>query len=203
VTLAWRSVLPIEGALVLGSVQVDWWFAGGWAIDLFLGRQSRPHADLDVSCFRPDVETVRASLPDWQFFAADSGRLELLAASQEVPRDVHVLWCRPRGGTAWELEILIEEREGSDWIFRRNSAVRRPAAEVSWNAPRGLRCIRPEIQLLYKAKGTRDHDHGDFHHVLPRLDVPALRWLRSSLNHTLAPDEWAQAVDARLALVDS
>ena len=31
---------------------VDWWIAGGRAIDLYLGWETRPHEDVDVEMFR-------------------------------------------------------------------------------------------------------------------------------------------------------
>jgi hypothetical protein len=41
-----------------------WWIAGGWAVDLFLGEQTRVHDDVDVAVLRRDehelVELVGA-----------------------------------------------------------------------------------------------------------------------------------------------
>ncbi len=37
------------------SLTVPWWIAGGWALDLFAGDQSRPHKDLDVGILRNDA----------------------------------------------------------------------------------------------------------------------------------------------------
>jgi len=31
-----------------------WWVAGGWAIDLHLGHQSRAHQDIDIAVLRRD-----------------------------------------------------------------------------------------------------------------------------------------------------
>jgi hypothetical protein len=39
------------------------WSAGGWALDLFVGAQSRPHDDLDVRILRRDVLEVLSTLP--------------------------------------------------------------------------------------------------------------------------------------------
>lgn len=38
------------------DVSVTWRIAGGWAIELFVGRSVRDHSDLEIGCFRPDVE---------------------------------------------------------------------------------------------------------------------------------------------------
>src|SRR3954467_9865612 len=42
-----------------------WWFAGGWAIDLFLGRITREHADIEIGVFRRDQAMLREHLSDW------------------------------------------------------------------------------------------------------------------------------------------
>lgn len=41
----WEPFSPAEAARELDGMPCRWWIAGGWAIDLNLGRQSRAHAD--------------------------------------------------------------------------------------------------------------------------------------------------------------
>jgi hypothetical protein len=35
-----------------------WWVAGGWALDLVLGRKTRPHADLEISMLTGDQQAL-------------------------------------------------------------------------------------------------------------------------------------------------
>ncbi len=51
-------------------VSVKWWIAGGWAIELFVGRSVRGHSNLEVGCFRLDFEHVIAQLPGWELMGA-------------------------------------------------------------------------------------------------------------------------------------
>ncbi|HEU5381678.1 MAG TPA: hypothetical protein VFV38_40175 [Ktedonobacteraceae bacterium] len=44
---------------------IPWWIAGGWALDLFLGVQTREHEDLDVLFLRRDHHEIRARLQGW------------------------------------------------------------------------------------------------------------------------------------------
>src|SRR4051794_4265974 len=46
-----------------------WWIAGGWAIDLFLDRVTRPHGDLEIGIWRDDQPRVRSVFPTrtWHF----------------------------------------------------------------------------------------------------------------------------------------
>ena len=51
---AWRAWHPDEAAHLLAGTEVPWAVAGGWAIDLHLGRQTREHGDLEVAIPRAD-----------------------------------------------------------------------------------------------------------------------------------------------------
>jgi hypothetical protein len=42
----WRQTNPVEVFEWLHTLPVYWWIAGGWALDLFLGETTRPHADI-------------------------------------------------------------------------------------------------------------------------------------------------------------
>src|SRR5690242_8731579 len=59
----------------LAARELGWAVAGGWAIDLFLGRVTRQHADVDIAVWRDEHERLREALPEWRFSIADSGKL--------------------------------------------------------------------------------------------------------------------------------
>lgn len=63
----WCSPKPADVPELLAGATVPWWVAGGCAIDLFLNAQTRPHADLDLSCFRDDLGAVLRQLPNGTF----------------------------------------------------------------------------------------------------------------------------------------
>src|SRR3954467_9622826 len=89
----WDPASPHDVAQLFVNVTVPWWIAGGWAIDLFLDRETRPHADLDVGVLRRDVGEVLDSIPDLEAFEAKDGALTRL--SRTTPRrEVNGLWCR-------------------------------------------------------------------------------------------------------------
>jgi hypothetical protein len=91
----WRMTLPAVAASWLSFLDVRWWIAGGWALDLFIGAQTRPHADLDIGILRRDVGEVLRHLSSWEFFEAQEGVLTRLRAAQDLRPDVHSLWSRP------------------------------------------------------------------------------------------------------------
>lgn len=189
----WSAATPAAAQEWLRSVRARWWIAGGWALDLYLGRQTREHTDLDVSCFRADFGALRAALDSWEFHVASEGTLRRLAAGDGLRAEDHVLWCRPVGAPQWTLEIMLEDRDGADWVFRRDPAIRRAADDLVLATEAGVTFLRPEVQLLYKAKAPRPRDHDDLKAVLPRLDRAAVEWLRRALVRAHPGHPWIVA----------
>ncbi len=62
---AWDAWRPERVAERLAGVDVPWYVAAGWAVDLFLreqgpGPQSRPHDDLEIGVGHPWIDRVLA-----------------------------------------------------------------------------------------------------------------------------------------------
>ena len=191
----WKSAAPEDACAWLRGSRATWWVAGGWALDLYLGRKTRDHVDIDIGCFRPDFPELRAALDRWEVHVASEGNLRALSSEEEPRAEDHVLWCRPEGSPHWELEIMLEEREGEDWVFRRDPAVRMPAERLALTTEKGTPFVRPEVQLLYKAKEARQKDANDWKAVLPSLDRDALAWIRSALLRAHPTHPWIAAID--------
>jgi hypothetical protein len=191
---AWRTVDPATGAGWFSALEVPWWIAGGWALDLYLGRQSRAHADLDIGVRRADITTVLAALPSWEIFEAKDGALTRLGAGEAPRLAVHSLWCRPAGTTLWVFELMLDESIDDTWWYRREPSIRRPLSTVVQRNRSGLPYLAPEIQLLYKARGLRAQDQADFELIAPLLDATARAWLVESLARTEAGHPWIGAL---------
>jgi hypothetical protein len=194
----WSDWTPNDVGTALRDCAVPWWIAGGWALDLVPNAASRAHSDIDISCFRDDCAGLRTSLPGWEFYGAHRGELIHLDKQTPVPTYVHGLWCRPQRATIWHFEVLIEEREAGEWVYRRNRDVRRAVPELCWREASGLSVVRPEVQLLYKSKNARPNDVIDFRRTLPLLDRPGLVWLREALNRTEPSHAWLAEIEEHL-----
>jgi hypothetical protein len=177
----WRPVLPAEVMQWLSPLSVPWWIAGGWALDLFLGQVSRPHADIDVGIFRADAPRVCTSLSEWKFFEARDGAITRLDARSAPHAAVNSLWCRRGDETEWSLELLLDEGNADRWTFRRDSKIGRALEAAIRRTGGGIPYLAPEIQLLYKSKLVRPKDQMDFDRVIPRLGRDARAWLRDSI----------------------
>ena len=95
-----------------------WGIAGGWAIDLFLQRQSRAHADIDVAMLRDDQQKLRSRLREGRAEKVIGHRLSPWVADEELTpplHEIHVTW--PDG---FHLEFLLNDcsrdtHSGSSW----------------------------------------------------------------------------------------
>jgi hypothetical protein len=65
-----------------------------------------------------------------------------------------------------------------------------PLRELVRLGPGGCPYLRPEVQLLYKAKQRRAKDEADFAAVAPLLDPDPRRWLRAALARIHPSHPW-------------
>ncbi|MFJ7744735.1 nucleotidyltransferase domain-containing protein [Peribacillus sp. NPDC097295] len=156
-----------------------WFFAGGWAIDLFIGRETRPHQDMEIALFRSDQLILKEYLKDWDFKKVVKGRFypwgnEFL----ELP--IHELYAlNTTNGD--ELEVLLNEEKDGAWTFRRDRTITHPLKSVWSYSDTGIPYLNPEIVLLYKVKNTREKDHQDFMSIVDLLDDERKQWLRNAI----------------------
>jgi hypothetical protein len=183
---------------LLASVRSRWWIAGGWALDLFVGTQTRLHEDLDIGILRRDVPRVIDSMTGWELFEAKHGHLRRLGGRSPEP-DVHSLWCRPTGQREWAVELMLDEAEDDAWVFRRERSIRCPLDSLIGRTTDGTPYLVPEIQLLYKAGRARPKDDADFQRVAPHLDSSARAWLRDALARLDARHDWLGALESPCA----
>ena|SRR6266850_2411705 len=195
----WQAVRPNEAVSWFSSVKVPWWIAGGWALDLFVGKETRPHQDLDIGLFRRDAPEMLRAFAAWEFFEAKSGVLTRLRAGETPALDVHSLWGRPVGTELWTLELMLDESENDMWVFRREPAIRRAPSTIVRRNSEHIPYLAPEIQLLYKAKSPRDRDQVDFTRIAPCLDPTSRAWLLDALVRLTPDHEWISAIDRRSA----
>jgi len=165
---------PREIQSLFRSAGFRWWIAGGWALDLFMGNQSRPHFDMDVAVARRDQSLAHQYLYGWDFQYAVPGTsdpvvFESWTSGQTLGSEIHGSWARERPGSPWRFEFLFHEIDEDVWSFRYCRDVRHPLERIEGRTAQGIFYLRPEIALLYKAARRRDVDEEDFRRVLPYL----------------------------------
>jgi hypothetical protein len=181
----WHPLTPSEAQAVFAPLAIDWWIAGGVAIDLFVGRTTRAHGDVDVAVLRRDVLRLAPLLAEWDVCIAHSGGLTPWDGTELAPEH-HQFWARRPWADAWSYEILLEHTESNDWLYRRDTRVRMPLARIGRRTSDGLPYLAPEVCLLYKSPpvtvgDVAERNAADFDVASPLLDERARTWLRDAL----------------------
>jgi len=183
----WEPLSLEEIKRLLGPVAAPWWVAGGHALDMFLGHETRQHLDIDVAILRRDQKAFLDALRKWDVQIAHNGELIPLKPGEAVTKpEHHELWARETVDGPWRLELLLEESDGKRWSYRRNDRIGLNVADLGRRDPYGIQFIRPEVMLLYKSHSPRPVDETDFLYALPRLDVAQKGWLCGAL-YTIDP----------------
>jgi hypothetical protein len=163
--------LPVEEvAELLAGLEVPWWIAGGHAIDLFAGHQTRPHGDTDVLIRRQDQLDVQAHLSGWDLYRATYPGLVPWEEGEFLTGRYRDIWCRPHHGAPWKLQFMLQDTEGEWWLFKRDRSIRRRLSDITCHTPAGVPYLAPEVQLLHKARlPILDKDAADFDVALPLM----------------------------------
>ena len=189
----WENFDPSRLSSLMRSFDAPWWVAGGRALDLWMGRQTRAHQDVDVAVLRDDQKRLHEAFGGWElYYATTDHRLLPYQADRWLEVPLHGVWVRPASHTPWLCEFLLNEHEGQQWVYRRNPAVRKPLAEVGVTALGGVPILVPEIVLLYKAHELTEKDEADFRTTLPHLTASRKAWLLGALDETTPKHPWAR-----------
>jgi len=171
-------------AKLLADFSCLWGFCGGWAIDLFLRRATRPHPDIDVAFLRRDQFMLHSYLErrGWELHKVVNGKPLPWPADEFVELPVHEIRCTNPEFSPDAFEALLNEAEGDDLLFRRDPAVKLPLRKAFIRSESGLPILAPEVVLLYKAKyHSHEENITDFRNTLPHFDPARLAWLQQAL----------------------
>lgn len=191
---AWDAWHPSEVARHLGAVDMPWYVTAGWALDLFHGRQTRDHEDIEIAVPAEGFPAVRFALSEFELYAIGAGLAHRL--TPETLAATHQTWVREQTTALWRLDVVREPWDGNTWVFRRDSRVRLPRTRVIAHTDNGIPYAQPEVVLLYKAKDVREKDEADFAAVLPLLGSSRRNWLSEALTLVYPGHRWLEALRA-------
>jgi Aminoglycoside-2''-adenylyltransferase len=184
---------PLWAALtVLPEVQAPWAVAGGWALDLFLGRVTRAHGDVDLAVLRRDQLAWQAALTahGWTLNVAHGGALRPWREQERLELPLHGIWAtHPTHGF---LELLLNESDAAGaFRFRRDPSLVLPLERAFVPSPHGPPILAPKVVLLYKASDpTRAENAADWREASPALSAEARAWLVSPLTRVSPEHPW-------------
>lgn len=189
---AWEAWSPAEAAARLDGSGVGWWVVAGWAIELFLGEQIRPHGDLEIAIQAADFPRLRSHLEDVEFFAVGSGEIIALASGEEIDPEFHQRWILEPGPQKWRMDVMLQPGDGDTWVFRRDESITAPRSEMVGMTSDGIPFERPQGVLLYKAKAARPKDEADFAACVAVMDAESRRWLADALTRAHPGHPWIE-----------
>ena len=151
---AWEPLHPRDLAPLLSGFDRRWWICGGWALDLFLDRETRRHDDLDVAVLRRD----------------------------QLAPPIHAVWARRSHEPVapWTCEFWLDEDRDGRWCYGPDERVTRPLDELGMER-NGVPFLAPELALLHKSRERSPKNEADFAAVAPQLSESAALWLHQAL----------------------
>jgi len=187
---AWDAWTPAQVAAELHHAAVSWCVVGGWAIDVFLGEQTRPHDDLEIAVLRDEFPAVRAAFSTFDLYSVGNGEVRRLAAPAEPEPDKHQNWVLDTVADRWRADVMLEPGDAETWVFRRQPTIRARRDTMIRRSPDGIPYLAPAGTLLYKAKACRPKDEADLDACLPALTPAERTWLRSALDICHPGHQW-------------
>jgi hypothetical protein len=181
----------------MSTFRPRWSLCGGWAVDAWLGRQTRDHPDVDIAVFQDDQRALLDHLAGWQLIAhdpqvADDTSEPWDGRHLDLPAHIH---GRPPGArgrlpdrldaptqSGFSLDIQLNERSDRDWVFSRAPRITMPLRRCVHQSAWGLPALVPEVILFYKASELRRRDKLDFLALLPHLTDEQRDWLRNAIS---------------------
>ena len=177
-----------------------WSLCGGWAVDAWIGKETREHGDIDVSVFAHEQRALFDHLPGWQLLAHGAaweandtevwwnGRRDLPVATHIHARPPEFSGAMPKGGIAhaedgFTREFFVDALDGGEWVLSNEPRVGLPLRQAVQESVWGVPVAAPEALLFFKSRGKRIRlrDHLDFEALRPLLGDEQRSWLRDAI----------------------
>ena len=200
--------LLLDANSIFAAQRFAYAFCGGWAIDLFLGHESRKHGDIDVLAFwteRDEIILYMQSLGFDVYEMLGSGKAhhitdiaiqmkckrnifcckancDLIRLSKTAEKDIFTIDFRSVGQTKLNfIEFLFNDKSETDLLYARNHNIKRDLKDaILFHS--GIPYLAPEICLLYKSTDTeRSGYQQDFDLAVCRMDSAQRDWLNQAL----------------------
>lgn len=161
---------------LFNPLNIEWGFSGGWALDLFIGQQSREHSDVDVCVLTQDLAVIYEKLSnEFIFYKAFDGRLQYWLGEPLTPK--YSIWVAEQENKPFVFEIVLIESSNEEWFYKRNNDISGLLDQLFVKGE--YLYLSPEIALLYKMEASvlREKDIEDYKRVYPKLSVKQQIWL--------------------------
>lgn len=155
---------------------IEWAVCGGGAIDLFVGRKTRNHKDLDIAALWENREKIIDYMIDknWQVFEPDGGKLRRITTTENDLRTSDNIWCLSENNINYSVrhlyddyydiacntdnqinldfvEFLFNRVKGGQYEYKRNTSIKLAAKNAVLTNKNNIPFLAPELILLYKS----------------------------------------------------
>jgi aminoglycoside 6'-N-acetyltransferase I len=145
---SWKPLAVSELPEQFGSFN-EWFLCGGVSVDVIVGRQIRPHADIDVGVFRSQLSECLQAIGKERVFLCQPPGTHVSWDGGAVDPGVHDIWISDVSREHWEMQILVFDDEGETVYYRRDRRVHWPKSSHAVNAG-NVWVLNPLITFLYK-----------------------------------------------------
>jgi hypothetical protein len=188
---------------VMAGYEHPWALCGGWAVDAWLGRESRKHGDIDIAVFTDDLPAVFAHFSGWEVVAHDptvyGGTEERWNGRPlELPAHLHIpaVYACEKGAIysedGFNIDVQVNERRDGRWVLNGAPVIDLALGDVIRPSAWGVPAVIPEVLLFYKTgeERRRHRDERDFEALLPVLAPQQRTWLRDALAAVRPEHDW-------------
>jgi len=202
------NTLVAQANQLMRGIGVDYAICGGFAIELFLGREIRSHGDIDVSLYwnERDKTVLYMLQAGWQIYEmCGGGMAHRITSVYDQRREKRNLFCMKEGCALVKLsalreinmfavdfdhsgqkkldfiEFLFNDKTEAGFSYARNPQITRPLAQAI-QSREGVPYLAPELVLLYKSTDiAREGYRQDFDEARGHMTREQLDWLQNAL----------------------
>lgn len=202
-----NELVAAANALLQGQ-EFSYAVCGGFALDLFLGYETRTHGDIDILAFWEDRETIITYMQSKGYIVYEmlgGGKVhhitnisvqeklrknifcctedcELVRLYDTEEPDVYWLDFQHTGLTQLNyIEFLFNERTEEEFVYVRDERVRRGMANAILETD-GVPYLAPELCLLFKSADIeREGYQQDFEFTVGKLSAEQRMWFEKSM----------------------
>ena len=193
---------------LMKNANVPWAVCGGFALDMFLDKDTRTHGDIDICVFEKDRKNIFHHMlqNNWLVYefrgngkvrpldvasASEPGR-NLMCTNGEC--DIVKFYPCDEEGLLWYeffhtgikefyyLEFLFNTIAENNFVFDKNKGIHREISKaILFNE--GIPFLAPEIVLLYKSTQSEKAEYNfDFQQVFSHMNNEQKSWFSQSLD---------------------
>lgn len=191
----------------LSDMKVAWHLCGGFAIDVFLGKETREHKDLDITVSFTDIRQCVNYLckKGWRIVAPIGGG-RFLPIGEALESDKYYfdnIWCyrdnadfikvkdngpflniemEERNQSELDfIEVLFNKVDESNFYYLKNPKITLDVDKSVLNIG-GVSILSPELILLYKTRNPENSAYQqDFKLTIAKLQNDEKNWLIESM----------------------